>query len=61
VKELANLEQDKDHMCGTTRVVVATLPYSEFEAYYRANDYKKLKKLQKEWDKKRGKRLAADG
>jgi hypothetical protein len=51
VKELANLKQDKDHMCGTTRVVVATLPYSEFEAYYRANNYEKLKKLQDEWDK----------
>jgi hypothetical protein len=57
VKELAKLKQRQDHMCGTTRVVVATLPYSEFETYYRTVDQAQIKKLQAEWDKQ----LAASG
>jgi hypothetical protein len=51
LKGLANVKQHIDYMCGTTRLVVATLPYSEFAAYYRSIDYAELKKLQEEWDK----------
>ena len=51
LKELANIEKDTDHLCGTTRLVIATLPYSEFAAYYQRIDYAQQGKLQAEWDK----------
>jgi hypothetical protein len=37
-------------MCGTTRVVAATWPYSEFAGYYRRVDYAEYGKLRAEWD-----------
>jgi|ERR1700722_18991497 len=55
MKELANLKQHEDHTCGTTQVVVATLPYSEFAVFYRDTDY--AESLQN----KRDKQLAAKG
>lgn len=41
LKELAKIKDDPDHRCGTTRLVIATLPYSEFAVYYQPNDYGK--------------------
>ena len=43
---LAKPKPDKDYACGTTRLTVAVLPYSEFEWYYRNVDYKEIERLQ---------------
>jgi hypothetical protein len=51
LNELANLKQHTDHLCGTTRIVIATLPYSEFAVYYRSIEYAEQQKLQEESDK----------
>ncbi|MGA2301671.1 MAG: hypothetical protein ABSG77_13390 [Candidatus Acidiferrum sp.] len=51
VKELANIKKDTDHLCGTTRLVIATLPYSEFAIYYQRVDYDKQGKVEAERDK----------
>lgn len=57
LKELANVKEDRDHLCGTTRLLIATLPYSEFAAYYQNVDYAAQQKQQEAWDKQ----LAAHG
>jgi hypothetical protein len=51
LKELAKTKERTDHLCGTTRLVIATLPYTEFAVYYQRIDYDKLAKSQAEWDK----------
>src|SRR5262249_22992555 len=51
LKELANTKKYRNQLCGTTRLAVATLPYSEFAVYYRPVDYAQQGKLQAEWDK----------
>ena len=43
--------KDTDHLCGTTRLVIATLPYSEFAVYYQRVDYNKQGNVQAERDK----------
>ena len=57
LRELAKTKEDRDYLCGTSRLVVAILPYSEFAVYYQRVDYGKLEKLQAEWDGQ----LAANG
>ncbi len=49
--ELAKVKEHRDHLCGTTRLVIATLPYSEFGLYYQSVDYDSMKKLQEVMDK----------
>jgi hypothetical protein len=51
LKELANIKNDTDHLCGSTRLVIAMLPYSEFAVYYQRVDYNKQGKVQAERDK----------
>ena len=51
LKELANVKKHTDHLCGATRLVIATLPYSEFAAYYQKINYAQQKRLQEEWNK----------
>src|SRR5450432_1521748 len=55
--ELAKIKDHKDYPCGTTRLVVATLPYSEFGPYYQSNDYANVKKQREVIDKQ----LVANG
>src|SRR5467141_684320 len=50
LKELAKIKEHSDYLCGTTRLVIATLPYSEFAAYYQRVDYAQQGKVQAEWD-----------
>jgi hypothetical protein len=57
VGELAKTKSEKDHACGTTRLTVAVLPFSEFGVYYRSDDYKNMERRHKERDKQ----LAAHG
>ena len=49
--DLAKIKEHKDHLCGTTRLVIAKLPYSELGLYYRANDYGQVKKQRELMDK----------
>jgi hypothetical protein len=49
---LAKAETSTNHLTGTIRVTIATLPYSEFDLYYRAVDYKDMAKAQEERDKR---------
>lgn len=49
--ELVKFKEHRDHMCGTTRLVIATLPYSEFGVYYQNVDYGQMKKQQEARDK----------
>lgn|SRR5487761_115208 len=58
IGELAKTKSDRNHLCGTTRLLVATLPYSEFDVYYGANDYDSRKVQQ---EAARGKQLEANG
>jgi len=51
IGDLAKIKGDRDHLCGTTRLVIATLPYSEFGVYYQNVDYGDLKKVQEAIDK----------
>jgi len=51
IGELAKLKKHRDHPCGTTRLVIATLPYSEFGVYYQNVDYDQMKKQQEARDK----------
>ncbi len=51
IGELAKIKGDRDHLCGTTRLIIATLPYSEFGLYYQNVDYDSLKKIQEGMDK----------
>ncbi|HET7107269.1 MAG TPA: hypothetical protein VFI38_10695 [Candidatus Acidoferrum sp.] len=51
LKKLAKIEEHTDHLCGNTRLVIATLPYSEFAVYYQHVDYDKQGKVQAERDK----------
>jgi hypothetical protein len=55
--DLAKIEKRTNHLCGTTRLVIATLPYSEFAAYYQKINYADQGQVQVEWDKQ----LAANG
>jgi len=56
IGELAKTKSHKDHLCGVTRLEIATLPYSEFGVYYDdAVDGIK------EWEKVRNKQLEANG
>jgi hypothetical protein len=52
IGELAKVETYKDPLCGTTRLLIATLPYSEFDIYYDGVEYdeKSLKKQQESRD-----------
>jgi hypothetical protein len=54
IGELANAKTHKDHLCGTTRLVIATLPYSEFGIYYDVSVDR-----MKEWEKVMDKQLEA--
>lgn len=36
--DLANLKVRTDHLCGTTKLVIATLPFTEFHIYYQTYD-----------------------
>jgi hypothetical protein len=47
IGELGKIKTRSNQLCGTTRLVIATLPYSEFESYYQNVDYGQ----QKVWDK----------
>jgi hypothetical protein len=49
--ELAKVKQHRDHLCGTTRLVIATLPLSEFGTYYRNVDYGQMNKLRESMNK----------
>jgi hypothetical protein len=49
--EVSKIKSQPDHLCGTTRLVIATLPYSEFAPYYQDVPYNKMKKLQDEVNK----------
>jgi hypothetical protein len=49
--ELAKVKEDRDYPCGTSRLAIATLPYSEFGLYYQNVDYDSLKKAQETMDK----------
>jgi hypothetical protein len=49
--ELGKIKQERDHLCGTTRLIIATLPYSEFGFYYQSVDYNGMKKVQEAIDK----------
>jgi hypothetical protein len=51
IGDLANIEPDTDYLCGTTRLVIATLPYSELRLYSEPNDYEQMKARQPEIDK----------
>jgi hypothetical protein len=51
IGELAKLQQHRDHPCGTTKLVIATLPYSEFGVYYQNRGYDQIKKQQAARDK----------
>ncbi len=51
IGELSKIKGDRDHLCGTTRLVIATLPYSEFSLYYGKVDYNDLTKVQEAMDK----------
>jgi hypothetical protein len=48
IGELAKTKKQTDHLCGTTRLEVSTLPYSEFSIYYHAADYRQIKKFKKQ-------------
>ena len=48
--ELAKINGHRDHLCGTTRLVIATLPYPEFGLYYQNADYDSLKGIQEAMD-----------
>jgi len=51
IGELAKTKEDTDYECGTTRLVIATLPYSEFGIYYQKPDYLRMEAQQKARDK----------
>ncbi len=51
VAEIRKIKSNPDHLCGTTRLVIAILPYSEFSFYYQDISYKKVQKLQNEVNK----------
>jgi hypothetical protein len=51
IGNLAKIKGARDHLCGTTRLVIATLPYSEFSLYYQNVDHDDLKKVQEAMDK----------
>lgn len=46
IGELAKTKSHRDYACGTTRLTVATLPYSEFGIYYQRSDYKRMTEQQ---------------
>jgi hypothetical protein len=56
IGELAKTKTHKDHLCGTTRLVIATLPYAEFGIYYNVP----VDRMEK-WEKVRNKQLEAHG
>lgn len=56
IGELAKIKEHKDYLCGTTRLVIATLPYAEFGIYYDVP----VDRV-KEWEKVRDKQLEAHG
>lgn len=61
IGELAKTEQHDNQLCGVTRLVIATLPCSEFDWYYgKAPSIVDLKKRQR-WEQARDKELAANG
>jgi hypothetical protein len=51
IGDLAKIKVHRDHLCGTTRLTVATIPYSEFGLYYQNVGYDSLKKVQEGMDK----------
>ncbi len=42
---LAKIKDDRDYLCGTTRVPIAALPYSVFQEYYGSVDLGRMKKF----------------
>jgi hypothetical protein len=56
IGELAKTKTHKDYLCGTTRLEIATLPYSEFGIYYDVSVDQK-----EEREKVRDKQLEANG
>ena len=51
IGELAKTKSDRDHRCGTARLTVAVLPYSEFGIYYQKSDYKHMDEQQRSRDR----------
>jgi len=51
VGELSKLTQHRDPRCGTTRLLIASLPYSEFSIYYQDVPYEQMQKQQQARDK----------
>jgi hypothetical protein len=51
VGELSKLTQHRDSRCGTTRLLIASLPYSEFSIYYQDVPYEQMQKHQDARDK----------
>ncbi len=45
IGELCQIKSHTDHSCGTTRLVIATLPHGEFGSYYQNTDYDRWKAL----------------
>ena len=54
VKQLGKSKSNTNYLCGTTRLVIATLPYSEFGVYYDVPVDR-----MKEWEQVRDKQLEA--
>jgi hypothetical protein len=48
---LAKIKDDRDYLCGTTRVPIASLPYSVFHEYYGSVDVGRMKKFFEVQDK----------
>jgi hypothetical protein len=61
----AKIKEDRDHLCGTTRLVIATLPYSEFGLYYQRidynNDYDRARKFLQKFERARDMKLDENG
>jgi hypothetical protein len=51
VGELSKLTQHRDPRCGTTRLLIASLPCSEFSIYYQDVPYEQMQKQQQARDK----------
>jgi hypothetical protein len=59
IGELSKIKTYRNHLCGTTRLTVATLPYSELNIYY--HDVWDSVDRWIEWEKVRNKQLEAHG